>query len=63
MGANLSAKERLLLPASILMDRMRVLPKFILISSIVLVPLLILILLLQRELMTNAEFAQKERGG
>jgi methyl-accepting chemotaxis protein len=63
MSAYLSARERLLLPASVLMDRMRVLPKFVLISSIVLIPLLILILLLQREWMSNAELAQKERVG
>jgi methyl-accepting chemotaxis protein len=59
----LSAKDRVLTPAVMLMDRMRVLQKFVLISTIVLIPLLILIFQLQRELMANADFAKKERMG
>jgi methyl-accepting chemotaxis protein len=66
-GANMTImpniRERLLLPATSLMDRMRVLPKFVLISSVALIPLLILFFLLQREMMASAEFAQKERVG
>jgi methyl-accepting chemotaxis protein len=63
MIAKLSAGERLLSPAAYLMDRIRVLPKFILISSVVLVPLLILLFQLQRELTVSAEFARKEKVG
>ncbi|CAN5479681.1 hypothetical protein BH11PSE11_BH11PSE11_21690 [soil metagenome] len=55
--------ERLLWPAMWLLGRMRVLPKFVMISSVILVPLLVLFFLLQRELMTKAEFVRKERLG
>ncbi len=51
------------MPATTLMDRMRILPKFVLISSLVIVPMLALFFLWQRELMANAEFARKERVG
>jgi methyl-accepting chemotaxis protein len=63
MTVKRTTSERLLLPAIGLMDRMRILPKFALISSLVVVPLLTLFFLLQRELMTSAEFAAKERVG
>ncbi len=63
MSQPLSVRERLLRPATSLMERMRVLPKFVLISSIVVLPLLVLFFLLQRELIANAEFARKERVG
>jgi methyl-accepting chemotaxis protein len=58
-----TAHVRLLLPAISVMDKMRFLPKSMLISSIAVIPLLILIFLLQRELMANAAFAAKERTG
>ena len=63
MAVILSLRERILLPATTLMDRMRVLPKFLLISSAVVIPLLILFFSLQRELIANAEFSRKERVG
>jgi methyl-accepting chemotaxis protein len=63
MTVNRTILQRLMLPGTGLMDRMRILPKFVLISSLVVVPLLALFFLLQRELMSSAEFADKERIG
>ncbi|MGZ5780515.1 MAG: methyl-accepting chemotaxis protein [Burkholderiaceae bacterium] len=63
MNIVLNTAGHLLSPGSRLMDRMRVLPKFILISSAVLIPLLALIFLLQQEWSANAEFVRKERVG
>jgi methyl-accepting chemotaxis protein len=63
MTTTRSAWDRLLLPATSLMDRMRVLPKFLLILSMMIIPLLILFFLLQRELIANEQFARKERVG
>lgn len=58
-----TARGRLLLPATRLMDRMRILLKFVLISSTILIPLLALLFLLQCEMMISAAFAAKERVG
>jgi methyl-accepting chemotaxis protein len=63
MNMMLNMTGHLLAPGSRLMDRMRVLPKFVLISSAVLIPLLALIFLLQQEWSANAEFVKKERVG
>jgi methyl-accepting chemotaxis protein len=63
MTAFRGTTELLLLPATRLMDRMRILPKFVLISSLVLIPMLAMFFPLQRELMANADFARKERLG
>ena len=63
MNIVLNTAGYLLSPGSRLMDRMRVLPKFVLISSAVLIPLLALIFLLQQEWSANAEFVRKERVG
>ncbi|HEY8102804.1 MAG TPA: methyl-accepting chemotaxis protein, partial [Burkholderiaceae bacterium] len=63
MNIVLNTAGHLLSPGSRLMDRMRVLPKFVLISSAILIPLLALIFLLQQEWSANAEFVRKERVG
>ncbi|HYD93696.1 MAG TPA: methyl-accepting chemotaxis protein [Noviherbaspirillum sp.] len=58
-----TSMQRVLQPAMCWMDRMRFLPKSVLIASLVGVPLLVLFVLLQRELMASADFAARERAG
>ena len=50
-------------PAIHLMQRLRLLPKFALVTLILMVPLLLATALLIRELNKSIEFAQQERAG
>ncbi|HJV86620.1 MAG TPA: methyl-accepting chemotaxis protein [Noviherbaspirillum sp.] len=63
MSVDRTTSERILRPAIGMLNGMRFLPKTLLISSMGVIPLLVLFFMLQRELMSNAAFAAKERVG
>ncbi len=63
MSVDQTTSERILRPAIGLLNGMRFLPKTLLISSMGIIPLLVLFFMLQRELMANAAFAARERVG
>ncbi|WP_292938225.1 methyl-accepting chemotaxis protein [Noviherbaspirillum sp.] len=63
MSIDRTTREGLLRPAIGLLNSMRFLPKTLLMSSMGVIPLLVLFFMLQRELMSNADFAARERVG